>query len=173
MVNNSTDYYRENRQNKLFVHKCPHCNYCTHNSKITLTNHINSKHRKEEARPYQCPECNRGFAQKAHLVRHLECEHGIENHISFSKTSTILYIISLTDNYPKSKKTKARCEYYNDNPVIKGKDIHAKKHEYLPNCFLKNHDIHYDLKKNFISIHKLALKEGYIIPTRSRIVVNI
>lgn len=173
MVNNSTDYYRENRLKKHIVYNCPHCSYCTYNNKITLTNHINSRHRNEEERPYQCPKCPRGFAQKAHLIRHLECEHGIKNDITFTKTSTLLYIISLTDIRPKSKKTKARCKYYSENSVIKSKDIYSNKHEYLPNCFLKNHDIHYDFKKNFINIHKLALKEGYVIPTCGRIVVNL
>ena len=93
--------------------------------------------------------------------------------IAFTKISTLLYIISLTDIHPKSKKTNARCKYYSENRVIKSKDIYANKHEYLPNCFLKNHDIHYDLKKNFINIHKLALKEGYVIPTRIKIIVNL
>lgn len=173
MVNNSTDYYRENRRNKLFVHSCPHCSYCTHDSKITLTNHINSRHRNEEERPHQCPRCARGFAQKAHLIRHLECEHGIKNDITFSKISTLLYIISLTDIHPKSKKTKARCKYYSENSVIKSKDIHTNKHEYLPNYFLQNHNIHYDVKKGYVIIHKLALKEGYVIPIRGRILTNV
>ncbi len=173
MVNNSTEYYRENRRNKKVVHRCPHCNYCTCNGKIVLTNHINSKHLEERLRPFQCTECARGFAQKAHLIRHLETEHNISGDLRHAKTATLLYIISLGNNIPTSTKTKARCEYYNRYPVLKSRDIYNNKHEYTPGSFLKNHDLHYDKRKGFITVNKLALKEGFHIATKPTILVNI
>ena len=115
MVTNSTDYYRQNRRAQKVVYKCPHCKYCTHNCRITLTNHINSKHKTEESRPFQCTECNRGFAQKAHLIRHLETEHDITGGIEHSKTTTLLYIIMDGPEQPRSTKTKARCDYYKNH----------------------------------------------------------
>ena len=36
MVNNSTDYYRENKTRKRVVHVCPHCDYYTTGPKISL-----------------------------------------------------------------------------------------------------------------------------------------
>ena len=173
MVNNSTDYYRQNRRVKRIKYQCPHCNYCTHNCRITLTNHINSKHKTENQRPFQCTECDRGFSQKAHLIRHLECEHNITNDIRHSKVTTLLFIIKLTDKIPRSKKTKARRDYYSDHLVVKSRDIFNKHHEYLPGVFLKNHDIHYDRRNGFIEIHKIALKEGFHFGEKPYITVNI
>ena len=35
MVNNSTDYYRQNKTLKRVVHKCPNCEYSTTGPKIS------------------------------------------------------------------------------------------------------------------------------------------
>jgi len=43
----------------------------------------------------------------------------------------------------------------------------------LAGCFLKNHDIHYDCRKNFITIHKVNLKEGFRFPNKPDIIVSI
>lgn len=173
MVTNSTDYYRQNRRAQKVVYKCPHCNYCTHNCRITLTNHINSKHKTEESRPFQCTECNRGFAQKAHLIRHLETEHDITGGIEHSKTTTLLYIIMDGPEQPRSTKTKARCDYYKNHTVLKSRDIFNNKHEYMQGVFLKNHDLHYDRKKRFIRFQKLSLKKGFHFKEKPDIIVNI
>ncbi len=173
MVNNSTDYYRQNRRDQRVVYRCPHCNYCTHNCRITLTNHINSKHKSEEARPFQCSECNRGFAQKAHLIRHLAVAHNISGDLRHSKTTTLLYIITPGNNTPRSNKTMARSEFYKENPVLKSRDIHNGKHEYMPGNILKNHDLHYDRRKGFVEFVTLALKKGYHISEKPEITVNL
>ena len=154
----STDYYRKNREKKMVVHKCPFegCDYQTTNCKMVLTNHINSCHVEEKDRPFQCMHCTRGFAQKSHLNKHLKSVHQIKP--SESKIAYILYIISVTDTLPTSKKTKARREYYQKNKNLKSKDIFNKKHEYLEGCFLKNHDLHYDRRKGFITLNKVELK---------------
>ena len=154
----STEYYRKNREKKMVVHRCPFegCDYQTTNCKMVLTNHINSCHVAEKDRPYQCSHCSRGFAQKSHLNKHLKNIHHIEP--DETKTVCILYIISVTNVLPASKKTKARREYYLKNRTLKSVDIFKKKHEYLDGCFLKNHDLHYDLKKGFITLNKVELK---------------
>ena len=173
MVKNSTDYYRQNRRNQRVVYRCPHCNYHTHNCRITLTNHINSRHKSEESRPFQCSECNRGFAQKAHLIRHLAVEHDVTDDIKHSKITTLLYIITLGDNVPRSTKTKARSIFYKENSVLKSRDIHNGKHEYMEGNFLKNHDLHYDRRKGFVDFVTLSLKEGYHISEKPEITVNL
>jgi len=159
-TNLSTDYYRKNRISKMVCHKCPFegCNYETTNCKIVLTNHINSFHVEEKDRPYQCTHCDRGFAQKAHLVKHVKREHEKKDTtILTTRISTILYLISTTNVIPSTKKTRSRREYYIKHGVLKGRDIFNKKHEYSSGCFLKNHDLHYDLKKGFITFEKVKL----------------
>jgi uncharacterized Zn-finger protein len=150
MVNASTKYYRTNRRTKKVRHCCPHCNYETVNARIQLVNHINAKHVEEKDRPYQCDHCNRGFAQKAHLATHLSVVHNINQ--PTLKVSSISYIIEPTKSVPRSVKTKARRKYYMDHGVINTTDINNKKHEYLPDVYLKKHDIHYDAKKGFITL---------------------
>jgi hypothetical protein len=76
-------------------------------------------------------------------------------------------------NLPKSTKTRARCKYYKDNTILKSRNIHNQQHEYISGVFLKNHDLHYDRRKGFITFHTLALKEGYHINEKPDITVNI
>lgn len=155
MVCGSTIYYRKNRESKRITYKCPHCDYQTSNNKITLMNHINAVHVCESKRPFQCHCCSRGFAQKAHLIGHLKNVHNVIQQPK--KVSTILYIINVSDIIPTSRNTLARRLYYQNNPTLKSRDIYQNKHSYLPNIFLKNHDIHYDLKKGFITMTKVNL----------------
>lgn len=171
-VTTSTDYYRKNRETGSVVYRCPHegCNYSTRNCKQVLIHHINSKHTKECDRPFQCQHCERGFAQKANLIKHMKCEHGIDTSSLSNKTTTILYIIkTVKNNEPRSKNTRARRDYYKNNPTLKSRDIFNKKHEYLDGVFLKNHDLHYDIRNNFITVDKVELK-GSIqkCPTRKK-----
>lgn len=158
MVSKSTEYYRKNRQTKKVVYKCPHCNYQTNNSKIQLVNHINAKHVQEKDKPFQCEHCNRGFAQKAHLVQHLSVIHNIET--KKPKISSISYIINLTEKMPKSKKTIARCKYYRENKILNSEQLTNNEHEYLPGVFLKASNIHYDSQKNFIELNKCTIHEA-------------
>ena len=81
MVNNSTDYYRQNKRLKLVVHECPHCDYCTTGPKISLKHHIDAKHTEESEKPFQCDHCERGFAQKAALINHISNIHNIDVNI--------------------------------------------------------------------------------------------
>ena len=158
MPNPSTNYYRSNRKTKKVLHKCTHCNYETGNSKIQLINHINAKHVDEADRPYQCNHCERGFAQKAHLDKHLSVIHKIKN--KQLKIASISYIISITDQIPCSTNTRARRDYYKHNSIINTADINKKKHEYLPGIFIKKHDIHYDSNKGFINLEKCSIYKG-------------
>tara|TARA_B110000858_G_scaffold196236_1_gene254538 strand:+ start:701 stop:1174 length:474 start_codon:yes stop_codon:yes gene_type:complete len=155
MTRNSTDFYRQNREQHNKGYSCHHCDYITWNSRACLNNHINAKHTKEENKPFQCDYCSRGFSQKAHLCLHCEKEHNIiikERHIV-----AVAYIIKSTNEIPRSKKTKARREYYKTHDVIKSTELNNKKHEYLPGVFMKQHDIHYDARKGFIKLHKCPL----------------
>jgi hypothetical protein len=155
MVMNSTEFYRLNRLKKTKVYSCPECDYETYNSRACLNNHINAKHTTEEDKPFQCTLCNRGFSQKAHLNIHCEREHNIkvlEQHII-----SVAYVIKLTAKIPRSKKTKARRNYYKNHDVIRTTELNDKEHEYLPNVYMKQHDIHYDFRQGFILLHKIPL----------------
>tara|TARA_B100000795_G_C22779724_1_gene431683 strand:+ start:1366 stop:1872 length:507 start_codon:yes stop_codon:yes gene_type:complete len=164
MTKNSTDYYRENKLNRSVVYRCEQCNFETTYGKCVLTNHINAHHTIEANKPYQCKECKRGFAQKAHLISHLDKVHDTTDPRLERKNGSILYFISPTTKETKSYKTKARRDYYLQNPMLKSKDIHSGNHIYHDNCVLKNHDIHYDEKNGFIVMNKVQLKEPLKIP---------
>ena len=169
MSNPSTNYYRANRKTKKVLYKCPHCSYSTGNSKIQLVNHINAKHIEEENRPYQCDHCSRGFAQKAHLDKHLQVIHDIE--IEKHKVSSISYIIVTTGNIPSSAKTRARYEYYKMHTVINSTDINQHKHAYLPGVYMKTNNILYDANQGFIHLDKCILYKGnrrVKLPLRTR-----
>ena len=116
---------------------------------------INAKHIPERERPFQCHECTRGFAQKAHLDKHLEVCHNIIR--QQRKVSSVSYIVKLTEMSPRSTKTKARRQYYMKHKVINTNDINNNKHEYLPGVYLKKHDIHYDINKGFIDVNRCNL----------------
>ena len=47
--------------------------------KSSLKAHIWSKHTAEDKKPFQCPchTCNRGFAARANLIKHVRKEHNI------------------------------------------------------------------------------------------------
>ena len=155
MTRTSTQYYRENRNTRRVVYKCPHCAYETANCQIAIKNHINAKHTPEHERPFQCQMCPRGFAQKAHL--HIHCKKVHDKNIPQHKLFAVAYIINILEKNGKSKKTKARQVYYKNHSVINSKELTAKKHEYLPGVFMKQHDIHYDQKNGFIKMHKCSL----------------
>ena len=163
MAKNSTDYYRENKKKRRVVHYCPHCDFETTYGKCVLTNHVNAHHTKECDRPWQCSCCDRGFAQKAHLVAHLKKVHNVVDRCLEKKNGAVLYLITLTNQQPKSYKTQARKNYYITHPRLNSRDIKNKKHCYINDdkktVYLKNHDIHYDEKKGFIKLNKIQLKQ--------------
>jgi len=171
MVCGSTIYYRKNRESKRVIYQCPQCDYSTTGSKITLKNHINAAHVCESERPFQCQCCNRGFAQKAHLIGHLKKVHNIET--IPKKISTLLYIITVTDIIPTSKRTLARRVYYIKHHSLKSRDIYKKKHSYLSSIHLKNHDIHYDVKKGFIIVQKIELVNPIRLKMKQKRVVIV
>tara|TARA_B110000046_G_scaffold185849_1_gene229825 strand:- start:15530 stop:15940 length:411 start_codon:yes stop_codon:yes gene_type:complete len=133
-----------------------------------MKNHIDAKHVSEDKKPFQCHHCERGFAQKSHLLGHLKKIHEIV--IITPKVSTILYRIAVTDDIPKSSKTLARHLFYTANPILKSRNIYNKKHQYLPGVYLKNHDLHYDLKKGFITVIKTELRNPMKLKRRNVIV---
>jgi len=162
MAKNSTDYYRENKKNRRVVHSCPHCNFETTYGKCVLINHINAQHTQECDRPWQCHCCNRGFAQKAHLISHLRKVHQVIDPNLEKKNGAVLYLITPTNNMPRSYKTKARRQYYLENSKLNSRNVRNQKHWYTckdNNVCLRNHDIHYDEKKGFIQLTKIQLKQ--------------
>ena len=92
MTKNSTDYYRENKKKRRVVHQCVHCDFETTYGKCVLINHINAHHTEECDRPFQCSCCDRGFAQKAHLIVHLKKVHNVIDPRKKTAPSYILYL---------------------------------------------------------------------------------
>ena len=155
MTKTSTEYYRENKTLRRVVHKCPHCDYSTTGPKIALKHHIDAKHKTDEERPFQCRFCSRGFAQKSHLTNHCEKVHDIK--LEILKQIGIKYVITIEDNQPRSKKTKARYNYYKTNLIIKSTDIKKNKHRYLDNICLKIQDLNYDSRNGYIRLVKIPI----------------
>ena len=155
MTKNSTDYYRENKKKKKVIHICPHCDYTTTGPKITLKHHIDAKHKKDSEKPFQCIYCPKGFAQKSHLINHTKKQHNIC--MPCMKKIGITYEITIQDIIPNSKKTRARFDYYKNNPIIKSTNLNQNKHQYLENIFLRVQDINYDSRNGYIRISKTPI----------------
>jgi len=149
MVNNSTDYYRQNKTLKRVVHKCSHCEYSTTGPKISLKHHIDAKHTAESEKPFQCRHCERGFAQKVALINHMSNIHNIN--VNIKKKIGMIYFISL-GKIPTSKKTKARYNYYKTNPIIISNKMKNNDYEYLDNNFIKTNILNYDKRNGYIII---------------------
>jgi len=157
MPRTSTQYYRDNKRSKRVVHQCPHCSYQSTGPKIQLTNHVNAKHVPEAERPYQCRRCTRGFAQRAHLEKHMARVHD-EVMERRTKAICMVYQIEVAEKVlPRTKKTRARQAYYTKHATITSSEINNKEHEYLPGLHLKTHDIHYDAAKQFIVLRKYPM----------------
>jgi len=128
-------------------HKCPHCDYKTSGPKCQLVNHIYSKHTPEKERPYQCNHCERGFAQKSHLHKHLKKVHDLEPPENVNRT-IIEYHIKILDNIPTSEKIRSRIKLYSKYPIIKTKNMPSLKFYYTK--ILQPFHLHYDAKKGYI-----------------------
>ena len=87
-IPHNTNYYRRNKEQRFNVKCCPHCNYETTGPKSALLAHIYSKHTPENKRPFQCPctECERGYAARANLKKHLIKNHDTNMNV-FNKNS--------------------------------------------------------------------------------------
>lgn len=129
------------------MHNCPHCDYVTSGPKCTLINHIHSKHTKEEDRPFQCMYCNRGFAQKSHLHKHMKKEHDKDKPEPKDRT-IVEYHIKILNKQPISNKTISRINLYKKNPIINANTISTHKFWYTK--ILKPCHLHYDSKKGYI-----------------------
>jgi hypothetical protein len=131
----NTLWYRKNKLTNKVVHRCRQCNYSTTGPKIILTNHIYSKHTAEQDRPFQCPcdSCDRGFAQKGSLKKHMEKKHAQQPHENENKT-IIEYHIELQNKVPKNKRTKLRYDFYKKNLIITEEMI--KKHSFLTPAYI-------------------------------------
>jgi len=149
MVNNSTDYYRQNKTLKRVVHKCPQCEYSTTGPKISLKHHIDAKHTEESEKPFQCNHCTRGFAQKAALINHISNIHNID--VNIKKQTGTIYFISL-EKIPTSKKTKARYNYYKKNPIIISNKMKENYYKYLDNNYINTPSLNYDKRNGYIKI---------------------
>ena len=96
-------------------------------------------------------------------MAHLKKVHNVIDPNLEKKNGAILYFITPTELIPKSYKTKARRDFYNNHPKLNSRDIKNGIHTYMTkndnNVCLCNHDIHYDQKKGFINLKKIQLKE--------------
>lgn len=171
MTRTSTDYYRANRVSRQVVHACPYCCYETTGPKNSLTCHINARHVEESERPFQCPHCERGFAQLAHLNKHAARVHGLPPPRR-PRVGAVGYVISLTGKEGKSYKTRARRAYYRNHTLLKSREVSSGMHEYLPGVYLRTHDIHYDAQKGIIQLSKCELRAPPLqLPRRPRTTV--
>jgi len=130
------------------LYSCHHCDYVTSGPKCTLLNHIYSKHTKEEDRPFQCIYCNRGFAQKSHLHKHMKKEHGIDKPEPKDR-KIVEYHIEVLNKEPVSNKTSSRINLYKKHPIINASNISNLKFWYTKK--LKPCHLHYDSKKGYIN----------------------
>lgn len=149
----SSNYYRKNKETQSVVHVCPHCNYSTTGPKITLKHHILAKHTRECYRPFQCmhPGCERGFAQKIHLDRHLCKVHG-KKIDKGRKKKVLYYLLSSGDKNPTSKKTKERMHFYENKKIVTPKMIRKS---------ISMSNFQYDRHNNYIVA--VPITENYII----------
>ena len=146
----NTNYYRRNKVEKFNIHKCPHCNYSTTGPKSSLQAHIWSKHTPENRRPFQCPcnDCERGFASRANLHKHLQSKHNVI--IPKKKKTILLYEISL-QNKNLEGLNNDRKEYYKKNNFII-----CNKLPIIYNNQRIDYDIlEFDYLKNHINVNKL------------------
>jgi hypothetical protein len=153
MISASTNYYRKNKKTKKVVHVCPRCDYSTTGPKITLKNHILSKHTAECDRPFQCMHagCNRGFAQKQNYQNHLCKVHG-EKKLTGKKKKVLYYTIKIGDEKPSSKKTRERMAFYKKNVILTTNKI---RENITMSCF------HYDVRHGFIK--SKTITENYVL----------
>lgn len=113
----NTSYYRRNKKQRFCVHKCPYCIYETTGPKQSIQAHIWAKHTPEQDKPFQCPcnTCERGFAAKANLHKHIFKVHNITMP-KHSKNIIAFEIINQESLYEKKNLNKLRS--YSDIKII-------------------------------------------------------
>lgn len=156
--NDSTNYYRRNKQDRFKVHKCPHCDYTTTGPKSTIQTHIYAKHTEDKDKPYQCTICQKGFAQKANYHIHLERVHGEIQDKTPKEKDIFLYVIKPGSVKPTTGKIVERYNKYMKNPVI----LKSKINDYKISDteFLTYNKLYYDKQNKFIKIISLTKKEA-------------
>ena len=144
----NTSYYRRNKKERFCVNTCPHCEYESTGPKSAMQSHIWSKHTPEDQRPFQCPhnECNRGYAAKATLHKHILKSHKIS--MPKKKVKGILvYEIKVKDTFDYNQlpsKYRKRIIIYKNNNYIR-----FDKFESLPISF---NDLYFDRELGYISL---------------------
>ena len=144
----NTSYYRRNKEERFCVNTCPYCDYESTGPKQVIKVHVWSKHTPENERPFQCPhaECNRGFAAKALLHKHLIKKHNI-NIPKNNKRNILVYEIDDNTTHkinPLPTKYINRLNYYINNKYIPVNNL----------SYISQSDIYFD---NFLGI--ISLKE--------------
>lgn len=152
----NSEWYRKNKLEKKVIHSCPHCLYSTTGPKSVLQNHIYSKHTEEKDRPFQCPHknCNRGYAQKCNLIKHMEKVHNHKTEKKQNKT-IVQYRITLLNKIPNNVKTFERYCIYQNHAVIT-QDI-LDKYNLKPSYIL------YDAKKGYINVTSYTQNDLHLI----------
>ena len=155
-IKSNSEWYRKNKINKKVVHSCPHCMYSTTGPKIVLQNHIYSKHTAEKDRPFQCPhkDCNKGYAQKCNLMKHLEKVHNQKIKTKQNKT-IVQYRITLLNKIPTNVKTFQRYIIYQNHSVIT--DDILNKYNLKPSYIM------YDAKKGYINVTSYTQNDLHLI----------
>jgi len=152
-IAHNTNYYRKNKITKKKVHCCPHCDYTSTGPKVTIRNHIWAKHTPESEKPFQCTHegCNRGFAQKILLQRHLKKVHNIDKDLT-TKRDIVKFVVKRGIYRPASKATENRVEFYLSQPdgiVLVEKMLN---YEFLPGKKIKKSHIYYDSREGYIDM---------------------
>ena len=144
----SRNYYRRNKEERLVVHKCPHCQYETTGPKQCIKVHIWSKHTPENKKPFQCPDskCYRGFASWATLNKHVTKYHKITLPKNIKKKQIFAIIPNIIYNTHYKINIHNRINQYKKYKIINMKKLLNHKYEFsLQNLF-------YDEANNYISL---------------------
>tara|TARA_Y100000590_G_scaffold63174_1_gene67785 strand:+ start:195 stop:731 length:537 start_codon:yes stop_codon:yes gene_type:complete len=147
----NTNYYRRNKVERFCVLSCPMCSYETTGPKSSLKAHIWSKHTAEDKKPFQCPchTCNRGFAARANLIKHVRKEHNIILPKKSDK-NILVYDIIITDNALNIN--NKRFDYYKKNRFIPVNCIGRDKQ-------ITRDDIYFDVASKNISMKSYTREE--------------
>jgi len=161
--NYNTNYYRRNKVQRFCVLSCSHCEYETTGPKSALNAHIWSKHTPENKRPFQClnESCNRGFASKANLHKHLIKTHNIKMPKTYDKDILVYEVIVNNilisiDTSNLSQNDKNRMKYYLNHRFI---PTYSLSHQSDNNNTVSLDHIYYDYAMNRISIIPHTRKE--------------
>ena len=144
----NTSYYSRTKKERFRVNTCPYCDYESTGPKQVIKSHIWAKHTAESERPYQCPhvQCQRGYAAKATLYKHIKKSHNISMPKKYLKDILVLEIsinntINIEQLCPKYRK---RMDIYQNNRFI---PINM-----LDKLSISRDDIYFDRELNYIQV---------------------